>query len=104
MSGATALAWGRRLGWALAGLFCLERLVPYAEIDQRFPAALIKNDYSTAESILDRDYLYGRDSTILRLRLANQLVESETPAGRCVIIGEASNCILMPRVMAITGY
>ena len=79
-SSATTLVWGRRLAWALAGLFCLARIVPYVEIDQRFPAALMKNDYGAAEAILDRAFLYGRDSTILRLRLANQIARSETPA------------------------
>lgn len=75
-----AAVWGRRLAWSLAGLFCLARIVPYVELDQRFPTALSQNDYSTAESILDRAAIYGRDSAILRLRLANQLVNSRTPA------------------------
>ena len=72
--------WGRRLAWSLAALFCAARIVPYIELDQRFPAALSNNDYSTAESILDRAAIYGRDSTVLRLRLANQLVNTRTPA------------------------
>ena len=72
--------WGRRLAWSLAGLFCVARIIPYVEINQRFPTALAASDYSTAESILDRAALYGRDSTILRLQLANRLLKSETPA------------------------
>jgi tetratricopeptide (TPR) repeat protein len=72
--------WARRIAWSLAGLFCLARIVPYVELDQRLPAALVEKDYSTAESILDRAALYGRDSTILRIRLAKELVKTQTPA------------------------
>ncbi|HEB90835.1 MAG TPA: tetratricopeptide repeat protein [Deltaproteobacteria bacterium] len=68
--------WIGRLAWSLAGLFCLVRIVPYIELDGRFPEALRTNDLAKAEAILDRAALYGRDSAILRSRLANRLLES----------------------------
>ena len=55
------------------------RVVPYVDLDQRFPAALERNDYATAGSILDRAAWYGRDSAVLRLQLANQLSRTRNP-------------------------
>jgi len=71
--------WGRRVAWTLAGLFCLARVVPYVELDRRFPSALQRSEFATAESILDRAAFYGRDSAVLRLQLANRLAKTPNP-------------------------
>jgi tetratricopeptide (TPR) repeat protein len=75
-----AARWTRRIAWSFAVLFCLARVVPYIELDQRFPSALSRSDYSTAQAILDRAAFYGRDSAALRLQLANRLVKTPNPA------------------------
>lgn len=71
--------WMTRIAWTLAGLFCLARLVPYVELDRRFPAALERHDFATAAAILDRAAFYGRDSAPLRIRLANRLTSTRAP-------------------------
>lgn len=80
--GAVAVArspWTARIAWSFAGLFALAAVLPYIELEQRFPDAMQRRDYDTAEAILDRAALYGRDSAKYRTSLANQLVKEQAP-------------------------
>jgi tetratricopeptide (TPR) repeat protein len=71
--------WTRRIAWTIAGVLCLIKIAPSIDLDRRFPNALARRDYPTAASILDRAYFYGRDSSLLRAQLANQLVRTQNP-------------------------
>ncbi len=66
--------WVARAAWTGIALLFALKVVPYVEIDGRFPAALQKRDYEGAAAILDRAAWYGRDSSQLRADLANQMV------------------------------
>ena len=75
----TTGVWRTRIAWTFAGFFCLANVVPEIDIERRLPAALMRQDYEAAESILDRAAFYGRDSSTWRAALANHLVKTQDP-------------------------
>ena len=72
-------SWGRRFAWVYAGLFAAAMVVPMIEISERLPRAFARGDHQTAERILDRAALYGRDSGYRRAELANELIKQRNP-------------------------
>ena len=72
-------SFGRRIAWAIGGLFCFANVIPEIDIERRLPQALLRKDFVAAESILDRAALYGRDSSNWRAQLANGLVKTQDP-------------------------
>jgi tetratricopeptide (TPR) repeat protein len=72
-------SFGRRIAWAIGGLFCFVNVIPEIDIERRLPQALLRKDFVAAESILDRAALYGRDSSNWRAQLANGLVKTQDP-------------------------
>jgi tetratricopeptide (TPR) repeat protein len=76
----TASSWTRRIAWAVALLFCILKLAPEIDLNQRLTRVLQTRDYEAAEAILDRAALFGRDSSRLRLQLGHQLASEMDPA------------------------
>lgn len=69
----------KRVCWGAGTFFALMAIVPSIELYKRFPDAIKRGDYDTAEAILDRAALYGRDSARYRTSLANELVRTQSP-------------------------
>lgn len=69
--------WPARVAWSLAVFFCVLKIVPEVELESRFPSALFHREYDRAMAILDRAAWYGRDASLLRVELANRLVQEQ---------------------------
>jgi tetratricopeptide (TPR) repeat protein len=74
-------SWRRRMTWAAVTVFGASMVVGFIEIHHRFPKALARQQFESAEAILYRAALYGRDTGMLEGRLANGLVRAKDPVG-----------------------